>query len=168
MALVKNVELWFAKLDPSKPSKKFNKTNPTWELQIRTKSKDVKKEWEALGLKVKAVIPDEGEPFYRVNLRKKSIKGDGEPSSAPSVVGGKLEPINPNSIGNGSIGNVRIYQYEYNDAAKGKSLASVLMGVQITKHIVYEAAPRDDDFEEEDMEVVEPEHKEMTDDDIPY
>ena len=157
MPILSNVEIWFAKVDPKHPSTKFNKKNPTWECQIRTTDKAQKKEWEEMHLAVKAMIPDEGEPYYRVNLKKKSIKEDGEPSSFVDVVDGDLNPVNPTSIGNGSIGNVRIYQYDYTNSENGKpGVASILMGIQLTKHIVYVPKPRDDDFTETTTEVIAP------------
>jgi hypothetical protein len=155
MPIIKDCELWFAKLDPRRPNAKFNKENPTWEVQIRTTDKDVKKIWEELKLPVKAVLPDEGVPFWRVNLRKKTIKENKELSSAVKVVNGSLEDIDPNSIGNGSVGNVRIFQYEFPQKSGGNGLASVLMGIQVTKHIVYTPKPRNDDFEVADSETVD-------------
>lgn len=167
MAIVKDCELWFCKLDPKRPNSKFNKKNPTWEVQIRTSNKDQKKEWEALGLQVKAVVPDEGEPFFRVNLRKKSIKEDGDKAGPIKVVDGAMNEIDPNSIGNGSIGNIRIFQYEYPKEGGGKGIASVLMGVQVTKHLVYKPKPRDDDFEATDTVVIDPD-AEDTGDEVDY
>lgn len=155
MTIINNCELWFAKL--GKPNNKFNKENPTWELQIRTSDKAVKSAWEGLNLAVKGIVPDEGPPFWRVNLRKKSIKADGSPAAPIKVVNGKLEEIDPNSIGHGSIGNVRIFQYEYQDAKKQTKIASILMGVQVTKLQKFVKKARDDDFTEGENEVVEPE-----------
>jgi hypothetical protein len=155
MAIITNAELWFCKVDPKRPNNKFNKKNPTWECQIRTTNKETKKVWESMGLGVKAVIPDEGPSYFRVNLRKKSIKEDGEKASPVKVVNGSLEDIDPNTIGNGSIGNVRIFQYEYPKEGGGTGVASVLMGLQVTKHIVYKAKPRDDDFETTDTETID-------------
>jgi hypothetical protein len=164
MAIIRDCEIWFAKLDPKRPNAKYNKKNPTWECQIRTASKEVKKAWEAMNLSVKAVVPDEGDPYFRVNLRKKSIKEDGEAAGPVKVVNGGLDDIDPNTIGNGSIGNIRIFQYEYpKDDGKSKGIASVLMGIQITKHIVYKAKPRDDDFDMTETETVD--HGDMGDDD---
>lgn len=156
MPILKDCELWFCKLDPKRPNNRFSKDNPTWECQIRTTNKTIKKTWEEAGLSVKAVVPDEGVPFWRVNIRKKSIKEDGEKASPIKVVDGKLEEIDPNSIGNGSVGNVRIFQYEYPRKDGGKGIASVLMGVQVTKHIVYVPKPRGDDFETTETEVIDP------------
>jgi len=148
MTILKNVEIWFAKL--SKPNAKFNKENPTWELQIRTTSKEIKKEWEEMCLPVKAILPDEGEPYWRVNLKKKSIKNDGGAASPVNVVDAKLEPFaNPNTIGNGSVGNIRLFQYEYPKAGTSqKGVATVLMGVQVLKHVVF-TPKTSEDFEEQ-------------------
>lgn len=156
MPIINDCELWFCKLDPKRPNSKFNKENPTWECQIRTTDKAVKKHWEQLGLNVKSVVPDEGLPFFRVNLRKKSIKEDKEKASPIKVINGKLEEIDPNSVGNGSVGNVRIFQYEFPKQGGGKGLASVLMGIQVTKHIVYTPKPRGDDFAETETETIDP------------
>lgn len=155
MAIINNCEIWFCKLDPKRPNSKFNKKNPTWECQIRTTDKSVKKVWEEMNLPVKAIVPDEGSPYFRVNLRKKSIKEDGEKASPVKVVDGKMMEIDPNSIGNGSVANVRIFQYEYPREGGGKGTASVLMGIQVTKHIVYHPKPRDDDFSETETETID-------------
>lgn len=162
--LLKNCEIYFAKL--GKPNNKFNKTNPTWEVQLRTTDPKQKKEWEDAGLKPKLIVgkgEQEGEPIlangkkqWRVNLQKKSITKDGEKASPVDLVDGKLKPIDPNSIGNGSVGNVRIFQYDYDNNGKAGK-ASVLMGIQLTKHIIYIPKPREDDFEETDTETIAPE-----------
>ena len=156
MAIINDCEIWFAKLDPKRPNNKFNKENPTWECQIRTTDKAIKKSWEEMSLPVKAIVPDEGSPYFRVNLRKKSIKEDKSEASPVKVLNGALEEIDPTSIGNGSIGNVRLFQYEYPKASGGKGTASVLMGIQVTKHIIYKAKPRDDDFGMTDTETIQP------------
>jgi hypothetical protein len=146
MAIIKNVEMWFAKLDPLRPNAKYNKDNPTWELQIRTSDKNEKAAWVDMGLSVKAVLPDEGAPYWRVNLRKKSVKTSKEASSPVEVLDANLEPLDPNSIGNGSIGNIRIFQYEYPKADGSRGIACVLMGIQVLTHILYVPAPRQDGF----------------------
>lgn len=169
MAILKNAEMWFAKLDPKYPNARMNKQNPTWELQLRTADLEQKKEWENLGLKPKLIVgkegeDNEGEPIlnkdgkkqWRVNLKKKSLDKNKEPAKHVSVVNGHLEPLEPNTIGNGSIGNIRIYQYEYEKADGTKALASVLMGVQVKKHVVYTPKARDDDFEMEETETIMP------------
>lgn len=158
MAILKNVSLWFPKLDPKRPNKRFTPDNPTWDLQIRTENKEVKKEWEAMGLSVKAVVPDEGNPYFRVNLKKKTIKADGTLAGPVEVFDGAKNPINPNTIGNGSVGNVRVFQYEYPKADGTKGLAPVLMAVQVTRHLLFEMKINpEEEFDETETEVVAPE-----------
>jgi len=150
MAILKGCEIYFLKA--VKPSAKYNKANPTWEVQIRTEDKVKKKEWEEMGLRVKAVVPDEGNPYFRVNIKKKSLKKDGSASNPPDVIDRWLQPMNPKIIGNGSIGNVKIFIYDYEmDGEKLKG--ATLMGVQITKLVKYTPKASDDDFDEvEDSE----------------
>lgn len=163
MPIINDCEIWYAKVDPEHPNDKFNVERPTWECQIRTSSKEKKKEWEALNLPVKAIVPDEGEPYFRVNLRKRSIKEDGEPASPVNVVNGALEPIDGNTIGNGSVGNIRIFQYEYPSKTGGKGVASVLMGIQITKHILFKQKPRSEPFNISETQVIDPDAADVED-----
>jgi hypothetical protein len=188
MPILKNCELHYAYLDPKRPSKKFNKTNPSWEVQIRTSDIEVKKSWEAEGVKAKLMVykageDNEGEPIlnaagkkqWLAHLKKKSIKKDGTQSEPVEVVGANLKPVDPTSIGNGSIGNVRVFQYEYEkEGVEGKQLASVLMKIQLLKHIVYvpKKGGGDDDFDDEgETETIAPEMADSDtppDDDIPF
>jgi hypothetical protein len=149
MAILRNCEFHYAKLDPARPNARYNKENPTWELQIRTSDPAVKKQWESEGIKVKAVLPEDGTPpYWFANLRKKLYKKDGEKSDPVVVKDAELNDVDPNSIGNMSTGNVRIFQYDYPRSEGGTGKASVLMGVQLLKHIVYVPKVRDhdDDF----------------------
>lgn len=160
MTQIKKAELWFARVVPDRPNKKFNKDNPTWEVQIRTYDAAQKKEWEAQGIKLKAVVPDDGgKPFWKTTLKKKIRKKDGSDSTPVEVKGGNLRDIDPAIIGNGSIGNIRVYQYEYKNDAGQTGIANVLMSIQLTKLIKYTPKPREDDFEEEEMEVIEEEEE---------
>lgn len=169
MALMTNCELWFVRCDPLRPNNKFDKENPTWEVQIRTSDKAQKKEWEALNINLKAIVPDEGAPYFRANLKKSSIKKDNTPAAAVKVVDGNLEEIDANTVGNGSIGNIRIFQYEYPKKEGGTGTATILMGIQITKLIEFERKPRDDEFGKTETTRVPvdrdaPEHEDGSDD----
>jgi len=127
MAILRDCELWHCRLDPERPNAKYNKENPTWEAQIRTTVKEQKDEWVAEGLKVKVAMDKEDETkflYWYVNLRKKSIKSDGDAGGPVKVIDGELKEVNPNSIGNGSRGNVRLFQYNHPNGT-----ASVLMGI---------------------------------------
>lgn len=151
MAILKDCELYFAKLNPAKPNAMFDKENPTWEVQIRTRDKAKAKQWKEMNLNVK---PDEDDAgmFYKATLKKRSKKRDGTEQNPVQLVGGDLTPIDPDKLGNGSIGNVRVYQYEYNVAGR-KGIASMLMAVQVTTYKEYEPKPREDDFEMVEMKV---------------
>ena len=142
--ILSNVELFFAKLDPANPNSRFDKENPTWEVQIRTKDKAVAKSWKDQNLRV---TPDENDDgvFYRTNLKKKSKKRDGSDMAAVNVVAGDLSPIDPSTIGNGSIANLSVFQYDYNVSGK-EGIASMLMGVQITTLNEYKPAPKQGGF----------------------
>lgn len=147
MAILKDVTIFYVKCDPARPNPKYNKQNPTWEVQLRTTQKAVKAEWEKLGLQPKPVMPDDGDPYWRLNLRKKSIKLDKTAAGPVVVVDGKMNPMDPNTIGNGSTANVRIFQYEFTRGDGSTGIAAVLMGIQVTKYIKYESS-RKDDFED--------------------
>ena len=140
-----NCEIWYPSLDPARPNTKHNKTKPTWQIQLRTTSKEQKAEWEAAGLRIRSNIPDDGSaPYYSATIYRKAVKNDGSEGKAPEVVNGELEPIDPRTIGNGSIANVRIFQYMAPATADSpEKLTSVLMAVQITTHVVYTPRPRE-------------------------
>ena len=163
MAILKNVELFFAKLDESKPNARFDANNPTWEVQIRTRDKKQAKEWKDLNVNVKTDDDDNG-VFYKATLKKKTKKANGEPQNPVNLVGGGLAPIDPNTLGNGSIGNVRIYQYNYEVGGR-KGIASMLMAVQVTTLKEYTPKPREDDFEMTEMEVIKVADNQSVDED---
>lgn len=149
MAILKDVQIYYVKCDPKRPNPKYNKTNPTWEVQLRTSEKAVKAEWEKLGLQPKPVMPDDGDPYWRLNLRKKSIKLDKTPAGPVVVVDGQMNPMDPNTIGNGSVANVRVFQYEFTRGDGSRGIAAVLMGIQVTKYIKYEGSRGgNEDFED--------------------
>jgi hypothetical protein len=161
MPLINDIEIHYVKANPLRPNGTYNKENPTWEVQLRTKDRAVREELLEMSLKPVAVRVDPKDEesavdYWRVNLRKKSIKEkDGTAADPVKVIDGDLEPVDPDTIGNGSRANVRIYQYAYeNDGKKG--LASVLMGIQLTEHILYEPKPHDDDFAKTETKRIKP------------
>lgn len=178
MAMLKNVELHWVKVDPASPVKNQDADKPDyWEVQVRTtdkayaaamikeniKFKPLKKivkddngeaVTDELGEVVREVVKDEnGKPYFTVNLRKKVSKADGSAQTPVQLVAGDLSPINPKEMGNGSIANVRVFQYEYTYQGK-KGIANMLMAIQVTKLVKYEPKPMEDAFEMTDMEVV--------------
>jgi len=163
MAILKDVELFFAKLNPEKPNDRFDQANPTWEVQIRTRDKKKAKEWKDNNINVK---PDEDEEgiFYKATLKKRSKRADGKPQNPVSLVTGDLTPLDHSILGNGSIGNVRIYQYPYEVAGR-RGIASMLMAIQVTTLKEYQPKPREDDFQIEEMNVVKVADNQTVDDD---
>jgi len=161
--IIDNCELWYVKLNPEKPEKSRDKDKPDyWTLQIRTTDKAVRDEWKEKNLNPKPVVPDEGEPYFKVNIRRKTVNASGKEADCPDLIDGNLNPIDPDTVGNGSVGNVRIFQYDYQNEF-GTGIASVLMGCQLTKHILY--TPQvGEEFAKATTEVVTPETKAMPED----
>ena len=158
MAMLKNVELWWVKCDPKRPEKNQDSSKPDfWSIQIRETDKVRVKELRDLGIPMKAVREDPNDDespiaFYRATLRKKTKNVRGDDLDPVNVVTGQLESLDPRKIGNGSIANVKVFQYEYEFEGK-KGTANMLMAIQVTK--LNEYVPRDDeeDFEPADYEV---------------
>jgi len=86
-------------------------------------------------LPVKSEEGDNG-TYYKANVKRKAIKKDGERNTAPDVLDGNKQKIESGSIGNGSVGNVMLFQYPY-DVAGRKGVASILSKVQVTDLKVY-------------------------------
>ena len=105
---IDNVEINWAKL--AKPVNPFG--TEQWEIQIATTDKaDSSK--------------------YTVSLKRKAYKADGSSNGPVRVVGKDTQPIaDPSVIGNGSVGNVIVYQYPYSTAGR-EGIASSLTAVQI-------------------------------------
>jgi hypothetical protein len=176
MAMLNGFELWFVKCNPLRPSPQFNPANPSWEVQVRTSELAKKKEAEALGVKMKlivypaghdqegeAVLNEDGKKTYRVNFSKRSLKknkqtNEMEPAVPVEVVDGNLRPLDPDTIGHGSIGNIRIMQREYVSGGVQK-IAHTLVGIQVTTLILYENKNREE-FDRTEMHVIAPEKDE--------
>lgn len=158
MAILENCEVHFLRANPKFPNAKYDKENPTWEVQLRTTDVAQMKQWDELGIPVKAIIPKENptKPYWRAMLKKHITKKDGTAASPVEVINGKREAVDPDSVGNGSVGNVRIFQYPYPKKGGGQGVASVFMGLQLTKHMVYKRPPRDSGFGETETETIDP------------
>ena len=135
--VIRNAELFWAKLDPASPVNPFNAPQPHWEVQIRTRSKDEAKTWKENELNVTPKEDDDG-LYYQVNLKAKAAMRDGTPRKPPAIVDGQLMPLDGTIIGNGSIGNVQIDQYEY--TMNGKTgTGSSIKGIQVTRLVEYKS-----------------------------
>ena len=138
--ILKDVELHWAKLD--KPVDPFKTGERLWEVQIRTADEVIAKQW-AKEYYINAKKDDEG--FWKANVKRKELNGKGETNKAPDVLGRSNQPISASNIGNGSIGDLKLFQYPY-DVAGRKGVASMLSAVRITD--LKEYAPTSDvDFD---------------------
>ena len=123
---IDNVELNWAKL--AKPVNPFG--TEQFELQIATKDKAIADDWSANHLNVKADKTDTSK--FTVSLKRKAFKADGTSNGNVKVVNANAQPLKDVSkIGNGSTGNVIVYQYYYETAGR-KGIATSLTAVQVT------------------------------------
>lgn len=127
---IMDVELNWARLDT--PVNPFG--TEQYELQIATTDKMKAEELRANHFNVK-----EKDGKFVVSLKRKAKKADGSDNGKVRVVNADLSPVeNIRELGNGSTGNVIVFQYPY--SAMGRSgVASSLTAVQVTDFQVYKS-----------------------------
>ena len=131
--VIKDVELFWVKLDPQNPVDPFSSGNLVWEIQMRTEDKKIAGAWKKRGLPVRELEDDN---IYVCNVKKLAKNSKGDDLTPPRVVDGKLNAIDPTIIGNGSIANVQVSPREW--AMGGKTgVVFDLMAVQVTKLLEY-------------------------------
>jgi hypothetical protein len=124
--IVKDVELHWAKLDA--PVDPFKTGEKVWEVQIRTDDENVAKSW-AKDYFINAKKDDEG--HWKANIKRKELNRKGESNQPPVVLGRDNQPMPSSNIGNGSIGDLKLFQYPY-DVAGRKGVSSMLSAVRVT------------------------------------
>ena len=128
--MIKGVELNFAKLD--KPVNPFGTLQ--YEVQIATDSAEKAKELEGMGLNVK-----QRDGKFIVALKRKAKKADGSDNTPVTVFDAALNEMSSEKvakIGNGSVGSVKVYAFDYEfNGKKGTSFS--LTAVQITDYKEY-------------------------------
>ena len=169
MAILKNQEIHFVKLDPNRPDKGMGTAaqppKPNWSVTIRTTDKAVRKTWTEMGITSKAVREDKTDEeskilYYQATLRKNAntLKNNVlVPAKPVDIVDGKHQDIDPNSVGNGSIANLMLFERKYKLEGVDK-VSWILMKVQVVKLKVYVHKPMEE-FEDCDTEVITPEDK---------
>ena len=126
--LIKNVELNWAKLDA--PVAPFG--TPQWEIQIATTDKAVADDLSANHVPMKEV-----DGKFVASLKRKSTKQDGSDNDPVRLVGAdKLPMTDRRGIGNGSTGNVIVYQMNYEFGGR-KGITNILTAVQVTDLVEY-------------------------------
>ena len=127
---IEGVTLNWARLDT--PVNPFG--TEQYELQIATADKAKADELKANFFNVK-----EKDGMFTVSLKRKTKKADGSDNGKVRVVNKDLSPMeNTKIIGNGSIGNVVVFQYPYSAAGRS-GVANSLTAVQVVTLEKYEA-----------------------------
>lgn len=144
--IVRDVQLYWAKLD--KPVDPFGTLQ--WELTIQVPKKR-ESEIASFG-KVKEGF-DKG--TVAVALKKKALKADGTEAAKVGVVDANKQPFDSKLIGNGSTGNIIVFQRPYEiKAPNGKvtksGTSTMLTKVQVTNLVKYER--KSDNFVDFDTE----------------
>ena len=144
--LLENVTIYWPVLNKPRASKHKDKP-ASWSVQLRTSDSNQVKAWKALGIKLKSHIADDADPetYHYVNVYKKSVV-KGEERSRPTTVDSRGRPLDPAIIGNGSVANVSLFEYQYpsESSPTGFGTAFTVMGVQVTKLVKYVTKPRND------------------------
>tara|TARA_B110000902_G_scaffold34964_1_gene37141 strand:- start:21758 stop:22225 length:468 start_codon:yes stop_codon:yes gene_type:complete len=142
-SIIRNVTLNYVKVDPSNPTDPFGTLQ--WECQIVVGS-DRAEELAGFG----SVKPVKDDPTrVAVNLKRKALRKDGTDNDPVQMVDGRKQKIDPTiKIGNGSIGNVKVYRREY-DVAGRQGISTILSAIQVTKLIEYTGSV---DFDIDDTE----------------
>jgi hypothetical protein len=125
--IVKDVELHWTKLD--NPVDPFNSGEKVWEVQIKTDDEAIAKSWSK-DFYINTKKDKDGN--WIANIKRKELNRKGEPNSPPVVLGRNNQPMPSTNIGNGSIGDLKLYQYLYDFAGK-KGVANMLSAVRVTE-----------------------------------
>ena len=124
---IEGVELNWVKLETAQQNP-FNKNEYQWEMQIATKDKAKAEMLKANHLNVK-----EKDGKFVVSLKRKTKKSNGEDNGPVRVVDANLVEIaNKREIGNGSVGNVIVFQYPWENMGR-KGIGNSLTAVQVTE-----------------------------------
>ena len=135
--LISDVELNWARLDT--PINPFG--TEVYELQIATTDSAKADDLKANHFNVK-----EKDGVFSVSLKRNALKRDGSDNGKVRVVDADKMPMeNTRSIGNGSTGNVIVWQYPYDQAGR-KGVSGSLTAVQVTNLVEYNAGGIDFDI----------------------
>ena len=159
MPVVKNVQLFWVKLNPTAPTRFQNNDTAaaTWNFQFRIADKKV-----AEGLTKEygfrfTPVEDDGKIVYRSSVSKYAYargadnhEDTNNPNIPVDVIGADGRKIDPDTVGNGSIGNFSFTQ--------SKSGSRTLRALQVTKWKVFTPRTSTSDFDivdPDEFEIVE-------------
>lgn len=167
MPIINNLELHWVKVDPARPERYKGKGPAKWAVQLRVRDKKVKESLEKdFGFEFTPMEVDD-KIVYKTSVSRYAFgstngqEDESKPNKPVNVILADGTPVDPNTIGNGSIGNISVY-------VKDDKSSRTLKGIQITKLIEYQPN-RDDEFELSDnFEIVRPGGKNELDDEIMF
>jgi len=128
--IIKNVEINYAKL--AAPVSPFGISQ--YEVQITTTDSSL-----ATHLKENFINVKEKDGKFVASLKRKAIKASGDDNGPVKVFDSQLQVIEKDrlsKIGNGSTGNIKLFQYPYDVNGK-KGVAGSLTAIQITNFVEY-------------------------------
>ena len=167
MPIENGLTLFWVKLDASKPERYQNNPKAPAKngLQIRVFDKARKTELEKkYGFKF-TMDEDDGKTFYRTSLNRytygSDAKGEEEltkPTKPATCILGDGTPIDPNTVGNGSVGNI-IFSVGKDNASR------TLKGIQVTKLVVFKPRDSEEFTLTQDFEIIQPADKDDLDGD---
>ena len=149
--ILNGVRLFWVKCDPENPADAYEADKPKrWEAQLRI-ALDDKKNIDIIkgaGLNLKPATDETDGMHGRLQVYKPIVNRAGESLQPVRVVTGRNEPLDPNIIGNGSIGNVRLHVYPFEVRnSKGKvtrqGVSCMLMAIQVTMLKPYHGKKQD-------------------------
>ena len=149
MAVIQNVQLFWLNCNPEKPRRFQNKASApaTWSLQFRVADKKTADSYaKDFGFRF-TPVEDDGKIVYRTSISAYAFAAgpDGEedpnrPNRPIRVIGADGRDIDPDTVGNGSIGNISFY---VRDDKSSRSLR----GVQVTTWKVFKPRDAEDEFD---------------------
>lgn len=117
--IIRNVELHYPRL--VRPHSPFGAE--VWDVQVRTSDEDTVEQLKAAGVNMKAHT----DGYWHANVKRKT-EGSKGPNKPPVLVDGNKQPWDLDvNIGNGSIGNLKLFSYDYNTA--GRSGRSAILSL---------------------------------------
>jgi len=156
MPILNNVTLAWVQCDPERP-RQYKGTGPfKWSVQVSTSDKKTAEAWaKEYGMKMTPFEGDDGKIHYKSSLSTYAFgKEDGDGKAKPNkpvvVMLMNGDPIDPNTVGNGSVANVNFFVSDDKEVRR-------LKGIQVKKLIKYERSSEDEFELSDDFEIIEPE-----------
>jgi hypothetical protein len=168
MPIIKNVEFWFPRLAADRPEQYQNKGARRWKVQIRTRNKAEADVWKKdFGFKVTPEEDDNG-LFYRATVSARAFEAQEgtqgtvdnleKPRTAPAVILGNGQQLDPYTIGNGSVGDVSFSYFKRDDGEQFRTLK----GIAVRKLFKRESREEEQFDFDDNVEIIEQEQEEDT------